>query len=153
MTRYARWLAAAIAAFSLLGLISCYRYVPAQLESVPVGSSVRALLSTDGVRSLSERTGMDNGTLSGRLVERDAQRAMLLVPWPGTGRDPGSRVLYQRVDVQVSHVARLDLRVLDKVRTGGLVAALLGAVTVIAVRAFGGGNPGSPPLDGGGTVE
>ena len=137
----------------LIALTACYRYVPVQLEDVPVGSSVRAFLSAEGTRSLSDRVGLDNGTLAGRLLERDPQRAMLLVPWPGTGRDPGSRVLYQQVDVQVSHVARLDLRVLDKVRTGGLVAALLGAVTVIAVRAFGGGNPGSPPLDGGGPVE
>lgn len=105
------------------------------------------------MHSLSDRIGMNTGTLSGRLVERDSQRAMLLVPWPGTGRAPGSRVLYQQVDVQVSHVARLDLRVVDKLRTGGLVAALLGAATVIAVRAFGGGKPGSPPLDGGGPVE
>jgi len=143
----------AIVGVLAVGLTSCYRYVPTRLETVPVGSSVRAVLSADGTQSLSDRLGLETGTLSGTLVDRDAQRAMLLVPWPGSGREPGSRVLHQQVDLQVSHVARLDLRVFDKVRTGGLVAALLGAVTVIAVRAFGGGNQGSPPLDGGGPVE
>ena len=145
--------AVAITGLSCIGLAACYSYVPARIETVPTGSSVRALLSAEGMRSLADRVGIDNGTLSGKLVERDAQRAMLLVAWPGTGRERGSRVLYQRVDVPLSHVARLEIRRMDKVRSGGLMAVLLGAATVIAVRAFGGGNPGSPPGGGPGPVE
>lgn len=138
-------------ALALTGAVpGCYSYVPARLENVPLGSSVRALLSTEAGVSMSARLGYAAGTLSGKLVANSDQGVLLLVRAPGTGLQPGSAALFQRVDVAHPDVLRVDLRVLSKVRTGGLLAALLGAATIALVQAFGASNPGSPP--GGGPV-
>lgn len=142
-----------VLSLAVIATTNCYSYVPARLESVPLGSSVRALLSTEASASMSARLGYAAGTLSGRLVANSDQGVLLLVRAPGTGVQPGSAALFQRVDVARPDVLRVDLRVLSKVRTGGLVAALLGAATIALVQAFGASNPGSPPGGGPPPVE
>ncbi len=132
-------------AVGLILLAACYSYVPVPLESVPVGSSVRAYLSPGAAGSLGERVGMDARTLSGRLTESSPQQVVLLVRSPMPVSPAGSSALFQRVDVAVPDVVRVDIRVFNKLRTGGLVAALLGAATVWTVQAFRSGRGGSVP--------
>lgn len=129
----------------LLAVTNCYTYVPTRVEDLSVGTNVRALVSTSTARSLEERIGIAGGSLSGKLLEHTDSRLLLLVRGQGTGVRIGSSALYQRVDVAVPDVLRVEFRVLNKVRTGGLVAALLGVATVMLVQAFGESGPGSDP--------
>jgi hypothetical protein len=136
-----------------LASTGCYTYVPASLERVPIGSSVRTFLSTEATLALDEQIGTRTAPLSGRLLERSDTRVVLLVREPGPAARFGSTALYQRVDVAVPDVLRVDVRVLSDVRTGGFVTALLGAVTVAIVMAVGENEPRSPSPVGPNPVE
>jgi hypothetical protein len=124
----------------------CYKYIPAELDQVPLDAHVNMMLSTEGQIDLRERAGIDRRELRGILVERSADAVLIAVQ--STSAFPGEGPLYQRLDVRKRDVLRLDERVLDKPKVAGLiigsVAATLGAILLIT----GEGGPGSRPGPG-----
>ncbi len=138
-----------------LGLsLGCFRYVPATLDTAPLGSHVQALLSTEGQIALRNRIGIDRPLLRGELLDRDGETVLLSVRSTGLADEFGGRQpLHQRVDILKSHSLRIDQRQLDPVRTGGIVAAAGGAATLILVGSIGERNPGQVDNTGGGPDE
>lgn len=136
------------AAASQLG---CYTYAPATLETVPIGTHVRALITVEAERQLLATFGVQQGRiLSAGLEGREGDRIALLVPSVPIGFGPGSRPLYQQITLAPADILRVDARRLDVVRTGVLVAG--GAVAMVALvwETLGGGifsgtNPGDGP--------
>ena len=144
----ARLLVTAAAATQL----GCYTYVPATLETVPVGARVRALITPAAEQRL-QPFGVSGTLLVGDVQSRDGDQVSLLVPSVPMGSAYGSRALYQQVVVASSDILRVDLRRLDRFRTGVAVGVAAAAVGAVAFSALGGWSGGSNGDGGGGPAE
>ncbi len=111
--------------------LGCHSYVPTTAPEAPLGSEVRALLSTEAQLALEDRLGMERRSVTGRI---------LLVRTAGAG----SGSLYQRLDIAERDVLRLDLRRQHNGRTFGLVVGLVGAATALTILLTGDVDSGSP---------
>lgn len=137
-----------LACSALAVSLGCYKYVPATLDTTPVGSKVQALLSTEGQMLLEERVGIYGRTVTGELVEVTGDSVLLAVPSVRASTGLGS--LYQRVYFSRSQILRIDQRQLDAARTGGLIAVAAGGLVLILSQVFGESNPGQiEPINGG----
>lgn len=147
----ARW---ALGCSAMMLSTGCFGYVPATLDSVPVGAHVRAMLSTEGQIILRDRIGIDAQVLQGELLENGRDTVLLAVR-SSTISDEfgGQRPLFQRIDIPTSHILRVDLRRVDPVRTGALVGATAGGAVLVIIQAFGDRNPGQIDPNGGGPDE
>ncbi len=130
--------------------MGCYKYVPATLETTPVGSKIRALLSTEGQAALSRRLNIDTREVTGELLESRGDTVLMTVRSERRDDDLGSGALYQVVDIPTSHLLRIDLRQADMASTVGLVALAAGTAAVLIIGATSGGGPGQvlPPDNG-----
>lgn len=140
-----------LACSALAVSLGCYKYVPATLDTTPVGSKVQALLSTEAQLLLEERVGIKGQTVTGELLEVSGDSVLLAVRSARASAGIGS--LYQRVDFSRSQILRIDQRRLDAARTTGLIAVAAGGLALILSQVFGDSNPGQvePPDDG--TIE
>src|SRR5687768_2378457 len=132
----------------LLVLLSgCYRYCPQRPGAVPPGSDVRVHLSVEGVQRIGEAYGSAYGMLDGRL-ESWADEVVLTVAVPAA---PGmiDRGLRNRIVIPQPDIVGIDLRQLDRTRTGALSATLgvvvVGAAIALFTGTFGGGTATDPP--------
>jgi hypothetical protein len=144
------------AAFGILSAalsLGCYTYVPATLEAVPVGTEVRALLSTEKELALRDSLGVELHPLHGTLVERQGARLLLSVRTATGSRELGSQPLYQRVGVTPQDVLRVDVRRLHRTKTAAFALAVASAGALIAVATVAILRPGSPGGGGGGPPE
>jgi len=133
--------------------LGCYTYVPATLEVVPVGTEVRALLSTEKEVALRDSLGVDLHPLHGTLVDRQGARLLLSVRTAIGSRELGSQPLYQRVGVTPQDVLRVDVRRLNRTKTAAFALAVAGAGALLAVATVAILRPGSPGGGGGGPPE
>ena len=138
-----------LACSALAVSLGCYKYVPATLDTTPVGSKVQALLSTEGQVLLEERVGIYGRTVAGELVEVAGDSVLLAVPSVRASAGIGS--LYQRVYFSRSQILRIDQRQLDAARTTGLIAVVAGGLALILSQAFGESIPGQIEPPGNGT--
>ncbi len=146
-----RW---ALGCTAIMLSTGCFGYVPATLDTAPVGAHIRAMLSTEGQIILRDRVGIDGQLLQGELLENGRDTVLLAVRSSTiTDEFGGQRPLFQRIDIPTSHILRVDLRRTDPVRTGALVGAGAGAATLIILQAFGERNPGQLEPGGGGPEE
>lgn len=137
-----------LACSALTVSLGCYKYVPATLDTTPVGSKVQALLSTEGQIFLEERVGIYGRTVTGELLELSGDSVLLAVPSARASAGIGS--LYQRVYFSRSQILRIDQRRPDAARTTGLIAVAAGGLVLILSQVFGESNPGQiEPIDGG----
>jgi hypothetical protein len=135
--------------------LGCYEYVPTTVEAAPGGARVRAMLTADGRRLLEERFQVQNeeGAIEGELLERSSDQVRLFVPSVPLGEAYRGRPLYQQVELPAKDILRLELRKLDRSRTGLLVGGVAALATAVTVRILTGGEPGRPPGDGGEPAE
>lgn len=124
--------------------LGCYRYVPTTMEAVQAGDHVRAVLSPEAQRDLQDRVGMDLSILDGKLLEDNGDQVVVSVPTVKLESAFGAQSLHQNIDVSRGQIARVDVRQLDKFRTYGLIGIGAGVIAVATVKAFAGGEPGSP---------
>jgi len=127
----------------LAAALGCYRYVPTTLDAVQAGDHVRAVLSPEAQRDLQDRVGIDVSILEGKLLD-DGDRVVVSMPTVKLASAFGAQSLHQNIDVQRGQIARVDVRQLDKFRTFGLIGIGAGVITFATVKAFAGGEPGSP---------
>ncbi len=117
--------------------LACYTYVPATLEMLPQGARVRALVTSEAERRLLVTYGVQQGnTLSGDLVGREDDQVSLLVASVPIGTGLGTRPLYQQVQVFRADILRMDVRRVDKVRSGVALVLAAGVTAVAAYQAL-----------------
>lgn len=133
--------------------LGCYAFVPATLDAVPAGASVRALLSTEAQLALRDSVGLRQQTVQATLVDRGEDRVLLAVRAEDDAWRVGSRALYQRVTLAPRDVLQVEMKRLDRGRTAGLLGALAVVATVGVIQAFRKGNPGTPGPPGGGPPD
>jgi hypothetical protein len=137
-----------------LTLGACMAHTPTRIHLAPPGSQVRVTvdpdLASEGTAFLVDLMGPAlRGTLLENQVSSEGIRTLLLmVPAPeGTG-SAGGEALGQRVRVQEREVLSVDIRSLDRTRTGLAVgvgaAAVALAVAAIASGRAGGSAEGPP---------
>ena len=118
-----------LACSALAVSLGCYKYVPATLDTTPVGSKVHAMLSTEGQMFLEERVGISGQTVTGELLEVSGDSVLLAVQSARASASIGS--LHQRVYFSRSQILRIDQRRPDAARTGGLIAVAAGGLALI----------------------
>jgi hypothetical protein len=133
--------------------LGCYTYVPATIEAVPVGTEVRALLSTEAELALRDSLGVELRPLRGTLVDRQGGRLLLSVRTGVGSRDLGSQALYQRIGVTPQDVLRVDVRRLQRTKTVAFAFAVAGVAALVTLGALGKLNPGGSGGGGGGPPE
>ena len=123
----------------------CARWVPAQLGTVPPGTDVRLRLSEEGAAQLEEMTGAGAAEVTGELLQWEPEVLVSTVLAPTGARvDPGLR---QRLVVDPANVVGIDVREVDRTRTGflvGGVVAVAGSAVVWAVVNIIRGSEGAP---------
>lgn len=132
----------------ITSIAGCYSYVPAEPGRIPPRSDVRAYVTADQASRLDPLVVRGERVVEGELLENGAADLLLLVP---VSRDiPGARVesLHQRVLVSSADIVQLELRRLDRTRTGLLIAggaALIGGVLITQLTGDSGGGTVEPP--------
>lgn len=129
----------------------CYSYQRVPLTEIPPGADVRARVSADHADSLRSQIGQSRRVLEGVVVSASADQ--LLVSVPAMTSAESAIPLRQNVAVPRSAIFEVELRRLDKVKTGAVVAAAAAGAAILAYAAFdiGNGSPGGNK--GGGELQ
>ena len=134
--------------------MGCYTYAPIEANALQPGTGVRMRLSAAAAEPLEPLLGVsDARLLSGTLISAGPDTLIVEVPTRIQATiGSTTRTLKQRVGVSRSTVLEIEVRTLDRVRTGAMIgasAAAVGAVIFGAIKA----NPGKEgsPGPGGGT--
>ncbi len=142
----------------LLGLIpavtGCYSYEVTTLADVEPGTPVRVLVSPDEAERLAELRMSEERLVPGTLIRHDNDGILLETPVVGLDPQRAGSALTQRIEIRNDVIREVELRRLDRLRTGALVVGATAAVGyVIAVALDGGRNdndddpgPGIPEL-------
>lgn len=133
-----------LALFLSSTLGGCYTYAVMPVEQIPVGADVKARISGEEADRLTKELGSEQDrVIAGELTDKQASDILLSVPkFVQHSSGPNSTV-YQRVAIQRSSLFDVEVRRLDKWKTGGIVALAAALASVIAFKTFGdNGNPG-----------
>ena len=125
-------------------LLGCYKYVPTDLDAVPTGDRVRALLSVEAQQDLMQRIGTHYTILEGKLLDKNDDDLIVSLATGKVSGYYGSQSYYQRIDVARQGVVRLDVRKVDAFQTLGLMGLLAGGTAFIVYKGFVEGEPGGP---------
>jgi hypothetical protein len=119
-------------------LAGCYRYVPADLSAVQPGREVRVRVSETESNRFAAVLTPGVRVLEGEVVELTGQSVLLQVPV--AAMDQGSRIetLSQRLDVSRSGILDVELRQIDKTKTGLLVGGAIAIGGFILVKSLSG---------------
>ncbi|MDP2955110.1 MAG: hypothetical protein Q8N53_01705 [Longimicrobiales bacterium] len=146
----------ALTALALSALASgCYSYTEVSPAAVPPGSYVRLTLEpTARVDAAGEALLEGTRSVRGRLVEGSSAETLRFSVALGGG-DPrvASRGLRSSVAVPTADVSRLEVRQLEKGRTGALIGASGFVAYLVTKWAFNVLDPSSDPSDGGGGTD
>lgn len=124
----------------LLLTTGCYSYVPTAADTLRPGTDVRARLSPAGVATLAEAVPSAPRVVEGKVVERGDGGLLLEVPATTFERGVRLETLHQRVRIAEKDILEVELKRLDRGRTGLVVAGGVAAavVTFLQLR----GDPG-----------
>jgi hypothetical protein len=128
----------------------CYAYRPVSPEAVTLQADIRARLTEAQARELAAVLPNGDRVIEARVLEQQSDGFLLLVPVVTELRGARVETMHQRVMVPRSGLVEVEVRELDRVRTGVAIAAgavvVGGVIAAIADRAVnpgsGGGGPG-----------
>ena len=130
----------------------CYRWAPYDGDPVPVGTEIRVRATAAGAEDMRRRFGETDGTVSGPVAKwDDAQVSVTISTLVRRAGFPATTV-NDTLDVSRSHIAGIDVKVLDQRTTVFLVSGVVAgaAALILATRAFGGETDvegGGPPVE------
>jgi hypothetical protein len=142
-----------LAAFCCVSTTACYSYIPVRAgDAFQPGSAVRVRVSASEAERLEELRSVYDRLVEGVVVGSSGSE-VLLDTSVGT-LDPmrGTRPLTQRLNIARSEINEVELRRLDRFRTGAAVGGLVLATGLVVAAAFGGiiGGPRDdvdPPVE------
>jgi hypothetical protein len=146
-----------LCAFGILVLaVGCTRYVPTTLDRVPPGGDVRIEVTPDAVPRVQEFTLSSAGPRVDAWVTSLSADSVVFEMWrtdPALIGSPAFRPGQVQVPLARTQVHQVWEKQLSRVRTGALVAAVVGGVYLLVDVAFGGtgggvgGGGGGPAID------
>ena len=128
----------ALALIAQLGLGGCYNYTRVEPGAVPPGSDVRISVARGvplsvGTNSFRE----DGGVVEGKLLQGPSSDSLICDVLLDAPVDGGaSRGLRGTVSIPAGAVESVEVRSLDKLRTGGLIGAGVVLAWVIVENSF-----------------
>ena len=133
-------------------LSGCYTYRAATPGALRDGADVRLRLTSDGAAALTDEAGLRVRTLEGRVQERRADGALVVLPTGVTTID-GDALPWRRgpLTVPAQALERSEQRTIDRRRSIGVATGIAGVFTGVVVFAFrsiwgrGGSSNGSGP--------
>ena len=136
-----------------LPLAGCFSYIPIEPGSVEPGLSVRARVSPGASSRIAPLLGSsDARRLDGTFVTHAGDTLIVEVPTVMQDTREFGRTPNQRVSIGRGELLELEVRKLDRVRTGiiaGATAAIAGSFLIKSLR----GDPGKEQLPGGGGTD
>lgn len=133
---------------SILLLAGCYSYAPARTEALSAGTEVRAHLTGAGSDRLLDVNGLDTRRLEGEVLDVGEDRIVLSVPVPADPGSPRYRGLEERVILPLADLAELEIREMDRTRTGlfaGGAVVVAGSILRAALRGESKSEEGTGP--------
>jgi len=142
--------------FAMIPLLAaCYTYTPIETAAARPGMSVRARVSAAAGERIAPLLGTsDARLLSGTLIGDGGGPDTMIVEVPTVARaDAGGVVqtLHQRVSIPRAELLELEMRKLDRFRTGAFAGAAAVIVGTVVFRALRGGPGAERPPGGDGT--
>jgi hypothetical protein len=128
---------------------ACFSYQPSQLESIAPGKAVRLRISPEEADRLADAGLSDSRLVDGVLVENGAAGVVLDTRIGINDPTRGTRALTQRINVAQTEIREVELRQLDRLKTGlvaGAFAVVVGAV--VAAQLVGGRGRADDPGPG-----
>lgn len=135
-----------LALFLIPTLGGCFTYTVMPVEQIPVGSDVKARISGAEADRLTGELGSEQDrVISGELTDKQGSDILLSVPRSLQRSAGPNGTVYQRVTIPRSSLFDVEVRRLDKWKTGGLLALAAALVSVVTITQFGGrSDPGAP---------
>ncbi len=131
-----------------LTLSGCFAYTPVALDSARPGEDVRVRISAEQAREIDALLLRETQVLDGRLLEVGPS-FLLEVPVASNLQGGAMQSLNQRIRLDRSGIVGVELRQLDRTRTGIVVGGagiiVLGAVVWALSRELGGDTRTDPP--------
>ena len=148
MTRSTRLL------WPVLFTTGCFSYLPVtSVSDVEPGYSVRARISPTASAQIAPLLGAsDARRLDGTLIAQSADTLIVEVPIVMQDAREFGHTPNQRVSIARRDLLELEVRRLDRLRTGAIAggaAVVIGGILVSALK----GDPGKEPLPGGGGTD
>ena len=119
----------------LIGLLGCHNYVPTDFTTVPVGEDVRLFVNPGDVPELSEiPAGEDLApVVQGTLVAMEDDAVVVRVPVARRQEGFHTLSLGQSIRVPYDGIISAQMRVLDELKTVGVVSGTVAAAALIFV--------------------
>lgn len=138
----------------LLLSTGCFSYLPVtSVSDVEPGFSVRARISPSASAQIAPLLGAtDARRLDGTLIAQSADTLIVEVPIVMQDAREFGHTPNQRVSIARRDLVELEVRRIDRLRTGAVVGAgavVIGGILVNALK----GEPGKEPLPGGGGTD
>lgn len=133
-----------------LATFGCQTFQPVALSDLTPGMQIRARVSNAQAAEMTEYLPNERDRLIGGTVVANSPGELLLAV-PVTVRNvPGQReILRQRVSIPTTELFEVEMRSLDRPRTGVLSAATALIVGYVLYKSLRGGSSGGTPGDGG----
>lgn len=126
-----------IAAVSLTALLAgCFSYAAVPPERPSPGTELRVELNERGQERLRSLTGRGRIHVEGTLVRRESDTFVLSSPLPLGGARLPNRALEERLQIPTEDMASVQVKELDRVRSGMLVIVAVGATIAAVTRIF-----------------
>jgi len=124
----------------LAALPACYGYAPVEPATLSPGAELRARLSAVEAERLADVLPGVDRLVEGRVLEADGEGFLLLVPVAQRQAGSSLQTLNQRVRLSRDQVIEVELKRVDRLRTGLLIAAGAVATGLLAARILEGGR-------------
>ncbi len=130
---------------TVLAAGACYRYVPTEPAAIPPGSNIKAVLTGDGIEAMRPVFGPDVTSVAGPFLYTGGQGVKVLTEVTVRREGFPPTTMNDTVRLEPHHVARLELRELDGLKTAGFT---LGAAAAMAGALLAGKSLGGSSEDG-----
>jgi len=138
-------------AFALsLSAVGCYTFEPVALEELRPEMQVRARLTPAQAAEISDLLPDQDRLVEGTVLEGGMDQLLLLVPVATANRRGRLETLNQRLGIPHSGLVEVELKELDRWKTGVLGAAGAVVVGFVIYKSLSGGSSGNTPGGGGG---
>ena len=128
----------------------CYTFEPVGIVDLQPEMQVRARLSAVQAADVADLIPAEDRLIEGTVIDNDLQRLLLLVPVANANRRGRFETLNQRLELPHDGLLEVELRKLDRWRTGALTAAGAFVIGYVLYKTLGGGSSGNTPGGGGG---
>ena len=125
----------------------CYSYRVTTLEELEAGAPVRVRVTPEEAERIAELRMSEERVVPGTVLRRADGALLLETPVIGSNGRQATGMLTQRIEIPDDAIREVELRQLDRLRTGALIGAVAGAVGYVLVSQLDGGraDDDSPP--------